>query len=98
MTAALLDEILSNKGGEKSKWEIYKEISRFAEKVRTFGEVGVMWDYRNKKIKKKLDNEGEIYYFVGYSTCGMYNPKIYGVTITRDTYWLNKMSNEVKTT
>ena len=43
MTATLLDGILSNKVGEKNKWErFYKEMTRFAEKSRTFGEVGVL--------------------------------------------------------
>ena len=103
MTATFLDGILSNKVGAKSKWEkFYKETPRFADKLRTFGEVGVVWDYRNQKIKKKLDNKGEIHYFVGYSTSHagdtyrMYNPKTGGITVTRDIYWLNKMPNEVK--
>ena len=54
MTATLLDGMLCNKVGKKSKWErLYKEIPRFANKLRTFGEVGVVWDYKNQKIKKK---------------------------------------------
>ena len=50
MTATLLNGILSNKVGEKSKWErFYKEIPRFVDELRTFREVGVVWDYKNKK-------------------------------------------------
>ena len=103
LTAALLDGILSNKVREISKWErFYKETPKFMDKLRTFGEVGVVLDNRKQKIKKKLDNQGEIHYFVGYSTSHagdiyrMYNPKTGGITMTRDIYWLNKMPNEVK--
>ena len=68
MTATLLDGIMSNKIGEKTKWErFYKEKPKFAEKLRTFGEVGVVLDYKKQKIKNKLDNKREIHYFVGYS-------------------------------
>ena len=64
MIATLLDGIFSNKVGDKSKWEsFYKEKPRFAEKFKTFGELGVVWDYKNQKIKKKLDNKGEIHLF-----------------------------------
>ena len=67
MTATLLDGILSNKVGTKSKWEkFYKETPKFVDKLRTFGEVGVVLDYRKQKIKK-MDNKGEIHCFVGYS-------------------------------
>ena len=77
------------------------ETPRFTDKLRTFGEVGTLWDYKYTKIKKKLDNKGEIHYFVGYSTnrvgdtYRMYNPKTIGIAITRDIYWFNKMPNEV---
>ena len=103
MTATLLDGILSNKVRTKSKWEkFYKKTSKFVDKLRTFGEVGDVLDYRKHKIKKKLDNKGEIHYFVEYSmshtrnTYRMYNSKTGGITTTRDIYWLNKMPNEVK--
>ena len=52
MTATFLDGIHSNKMGAKSKWEsFYKENPIFADNLRTLGELGVVWDYRNQKIK-----------------------------------------------
>ena len=103
ITATLLDGIMNNKIGEKTKLErFYKEKPKFAEKLRIFGEVGVVLDYKKQKIKSKLDNKGEIHYFVGYSashagdTYRMYNPKTGGIKTTRDIYWLNRMPNEVK--
>ena len=71
MTTTLLEGILSNKVREKSKWESWnKDIPRFNDKLRTFGEVGVIWDYKNQKFKnsKKMENQGEIHCFVGHST------------------------------
>ena len=48
MTFTLLDEVR-----EKSKWgRYYKEMPRFTERLRIFGEVGVVWDYRNQKTRK----------------------------------------------
>ena len=61
----------------------------------------MIWNYENLKIKK-LDNKGEIHYFVGYltnhagDTYRIYNPKTGGITVTRDIYWLNKMPNEIQ--
>ena len=53
MTATLLDGILSNKVGTKSKWEkFYKKAAKFVDNLRTFGEAGVVLDYRKHKIKK----------------------------------------------
>ena len=49
-----------------------------------------------------MDNKGGIHHFVGYlmnhlgDAYRMYNPKKGGIPITRDTYGLNKMPNEVK--
>jgi len=59
-------------------------------KLRTSGGVGVVLDYRNQKIRKKLDNKGKVHYFVGYylshagDTYRMYNPKTGGITTMRD--------------
>ena len=67
----------------------YKETRKFVDKLRMFGEVGVVLDYRKQKIKKKLFNKSEIHYFVGYSmshagdTYRMYNSKTGGINNKR---------------
>ena len=79
-------------------------MPKFAKMLRSFREVWVVWDYKKQKIKKKLDSKGEIHYFVGYltnhagSVYRIYNSNTGGITTTIDTYWLNKMPNEVKST
>ena len=92
MIATRLNRILSNKVGAKNKWEMfYKEIPRFADKSRTFGKVGVVWEYKNKIIKL-MDDKGEIQYSVEYSmnnvgdTYRMYNPKTGRITIIGNIY------------
>ena len=42
ITTTLLDRILSNKVGQKCRWKSFKKKHQdFADKLRTFGQVGV---------------------------------------------------------
>ena len=69
--------------------------------MKIFREVGIILVY-NKKLKKKLENKGDMFYFMGclLNLAGdvfrIYNPRTEIISITRNVKWLNKMAHEVE--
>ena len=99
--ATFLDGILVENSKDKCKHEMfYGSMPIFAKKLRTFGEMGVVLDQKNRKIKQKLSNRGKTHIFVGYSSrhssdvYRMYNLETKRVTVTRDIRWLSMTYGE----
>ena len=61
--------------------EIFKVMPKLSAKLKIFGEVDVVWDYLDQKIKKKLDNEEKIH------------PQ--NIKTTRDIFWIKEMPYEI---
>ena len=93
--ATFLDGILVENSKDKCRHEkFYGTMPSFSKNLRVFGEMGVVLDQQNRKIKQKLSNRGKTHIFVGYSSrhssdvYRMYNLETKRVTVTRDIRWL----------
>ena len=100
-TATDLDGILVDSPGQRSRLErLVGRRPRFLGNLRSFGEVGIVWD--SKKIKAKLSDRGFPAIFVGYAenhagdVYRMYNTKTGGITTTRDVRFIGKYHGETK--
>ena len=102
-TATDLDGILVESPGQKSRVErLIGRRPRFIGNLRSFGEVGIVWDSKNQKIREKLSDRGFPAIFVGYAdnhagdVYRMYNYKTGGITTTRDVRFIGKYFGEIK--
>jgi len=70
--------------------------------LRTFGEIGIVSNQRNKKIRAKLEDHGFPYLFIGYpdnhaGECyRMFNLETKKVILSRNVLWLDKNYAEYK--
>ena len=102
-TATDLDGILVDSPSQKSRLErLVGRRPRFLSNLQSFGEVGIVWDSKNQKIRAKLSDRGFPAIFVGFaeSHAGdvyrMYNTKTGGITTTRDVRFIGKYYGETK--
>lgn len=79
-------------------YQILNRKPRWVKDLRTFGEIGIVYD--NQKIKSKLRNKGYPCIFIGYSNMHadkvykFYNMQTNNVLLSRNVVWLNKMYSE----
>ena len=68
--------------------------------MRSFGEMAIIIDHANKKLRSKLDDRGLLCMFVGYANhhdkdvYKFFNLKTRCVLHSRDVIWLNKTYSE----
>ena len=74
---------------------MWGHLPNYANYLRTFGEIGIVLDQRNKNMKVKLRDRGKACMFVGYAdnhsgeTYRMYNLSTGLILTTRDIRWLD---------
>ena len=102
-TATDLDGILVESPTQKSRVERFiQKKPRFIGNLRSFGEIGIVWDSRNKNMLGKLSDRGFRAIFVGYAenhagdVYRMYNDKTGRITTTRDVRFIGKYFGEIK--
>ena len=95
-TATKLDVLLVDKEDEKGPFEtFYREKAKYAEHLRTFGEIGIV-TVSNTSKKTKLEDRGKACMFVGYAkdhtgdTYRMLNLKTKKIWISRDVIWVQQ--------
>ena len=96
-TATILDGLLVDNAKNKSKHEIFfGRKSELISHLRSFGEIGIVFDYKGKKMRKKLEDRGFASIFVGYApnhsgdVYRMFNLVTNRVLVTRDVKFLGK--------
>ena len=68
-TATKIESILVDQRNEKSPYELFYKISPgYEQNLRVFGEIGVITNHANKKVRSKLENRGTTCVFVVYAT------------------------------
>lgn len=99
----MLDTIVVNKADADSPYEKWNGKSpAWLPFMRMFGEVGVVQDGKNSKIKSKLANRGYLAMFVGYpdnhspDVYQMYNWIKKSMILSRNVVWLDKTYADVK--
>ena len=102
-TATILDGFLVDSSKNKSKYELfYGRESELISHLRSFGEVDIVFDYKGKKMRKKLEDRGFPAIFVGYApdhagdVYRMFNPVTSRVIVTRDVKFLGKYYGDWK--
>ena len=100
-TAIMLDNILVHEQNSEPPYTMfYGKDAKYANHLRTFGEICVAADTSNKVGKTKLGTRGRLCMFMGYST--QHAGDVYRflhlntnhVIYRRDVQWLGKMWNE----
>jgi hypothetical protein len=98
-----LENILCTNEGNKSAIEnFYGELPKWVKNLRTFGEVAIISDEKNKKIRGKLEDRGFPALFIGHSdyhstdVFEFFNPKTNGVIMSRNVIWLNQNYSQYK--
>ena len=83
---------------EKSSYELFYKISPgYEQNLRVFGEMGVITNHANKKVRSKLENRGTTCVFVVYATnhagdvYRMFNVTTWRISMSRDVIWLDKL-------
>jgi len=67
MTVTKLDNIMvSSTRKESPYYKFYGKHPTFVDSLRTFGEIGIMSNHEDKKIRSKLAPRGKACMFVGY--------------------------------
>ena len=102
-TATILDGFLVEKSKDNCKYELfYGRKSELIPHLRSFGEIGIVFDYKGKKMRKKMEDRGFAAIFVGYApdhagdVYRMYNPVTNRVIVTRDVKFLGKYYRDWK--
>jgi transposase InsO family protein len=96
MTATKLQSVTVRKGGHIPYRQIYGTLPRWIRHLRIFGEVGIVTDHANRKIKGKLRDRGFSAMMLGYSddhegnVYRLLKLKTGRVIHSRDVTWLNK--------
>jgi len=68
-TATRLDTAMAEDAEKKSPYFLfYNQHPAFLQHLRTFGEIGIVTDHTNKKIRGKLEDRGFPCMFMGYTT------------------------------
>ena len=99
--AVQLQNILVKTHGDSSACEkFYDYTPKWVHNLRTFGEMAVVADHANKKIRGKLADRGLPCIFVGYAedhaqnVYKFMNTKTRCILMSRDVIWLNKNFSE----
>ena len=102
-TCTKLDNILVRENGQDPPYkQFYGEDPKFVKYLRTWGEMGIVANHQNKKIRAKLADRGRPMMFVGYAedhagdVYRMWNPATKKIVLSRDIQWLNKSYGEWK--
>ena len=66
-TEAKLDDILAYKSGTPESFLEDGKEQGYEDYLHPFGELGVVAKCGKKKIKAKLENRGDTYFFAGYA-------------------------------
>ncbi len=88
--------IVSNNKPVSSYRSFYEKDPKYITSMRTFGEMAIVTNHENKKMRSKLADRGKPAMFLGYATnhsqdvYRMLNIKTNRVIKTRDTLWLNE--------
>ena len=99
-TVNKLDDLLCYKRGIPANF-FTTDVEKYKNNLHPFGELAVVTIGGKKKLKAKLENRGETYYFVGYpdnhagDVFRIVNLKTNRVTETQDVQFLGKMYGEV---
>ena len=97
-TATHLDNIVTTSDDPSPFEKFYGKPSPLINKLRSFGELGIV--KTAKQHQSKLKNRGEACIFVGYtehysnSSYRMLNLRTHHVIVSRDIIWLNRMHGE----
>ena len=104
-TATKLDNVCATDAEKDCPWQAFhktKEMPKWMRDLKTFGEIGIVTNHKDKKIRGKLDDRGYTAIFTGYSddhAGGVYrfiNTKTRRAILSRDVLWLNKSWGEWK--
>ena len=97
-TATKIESILVDQRNEKSPYELfYNRSPGYEQNLRVFGEMGVITNHANKKIRSKLEDRGTTCVFVGYANnhagdaYRMFNMATQKISMSRDVIWLDKL-------
>ena len=97
-TATKLENLMCSTMSEVSPHEqFYGELPKYSRHLRVFGEIGIVSDYANMKIRGKLADRGKPCLFVGYpenhasDVFRMINLQTNKVILTRDVIWLHQV-------
>jgi hypothetical protein len=88
--------IVSNNKPVSSYRSFYEEDPKYIKQMRTFGEMAIVTNHENKKMRTKLADRRKPAMFLGYAAnhspdvYRMLNLKTKRVIKTRDTLWLNE--------
>jgi hypothetical protein len=92
-----IDNITTSENQPVSSYRLFMQKDpKYARKLRTFGEIGIVSYYANKKLRGKLDDRGRPCMMVGYAkdhsddVYRMLDLKTHGVIHSRDIIWLNQ--------
>jgi hypothetical protein len=95
--ASNLENILYGSTGKTPPSErFYGHLPKWVKSLRTFGEIAIISDSRNKEIRSKLADRGFPAIFIGYSDSHdtdvweFFNYKTKSVILSRDVIWLNQ--------
>jgi hypothetical protein len=101
--ACKLENILVGPNDTKSSMEKFDgELPKWVKNLRTFGEVAIISDEKNKKIRSKLTDRGFPALFVGYAdnhaadVFEFFNLKTKALIMSRNVIWLNQNYSQYK--
>ena len=67
MTATHIQNILVSKNTPDPYYLFHEKEAQYARNLRTFGEIGIVYNHSTKNIKSKLKDRGKVCMFVGYA-------------------------------
>ena len=99
----LSNKVVDNKNNKSAQEKYYgKKEKSDANKLKSFGELGIVTDKPGAGIKNKLSNRGRICMFVGYAkghaenVYQMYNLQTKKILLTRDIIWTKRFYGSQK--
>jgi len=102
-TCTLVDNLVTGTNGVPPPCQLFYGMApKFGKTLRTFGEIGIVAEGTDKKIRAKLTDRGRPCLFLGYApdhagdVYRMLNLDTNKAITTRDVYWLNKSYGEYK--